>query len=663
MAAAQRVIDPVHGLLLGKFSGNASVTSQLSVGKGYQVDYPAPESLIAVLLPAGTSFSGRTHLDLRLTNRGNQTTILEVAASSGAGAGWMTSKLVISAGETLSVSVPFLFAENYGLRALPTLTDAVRFQPVSKGSILPSAMQNLFIWNKSDGPASILIETMEAASHTVPLANIIDTFGQQRAGKWTGKVLTVAELQQHRASDPVDEAYPYTADAYGGVAGGKNYGASNRFRLVKDGGRWFFVTPTGNRFFSAGVNEVGAHAWTPITGREGMFTNLSNLRAEFANHFTARDGRQGYIPYAINLQRKYGADWRTKAEAAFTKRMKAWGFNTLGVNSWDTMVKAKRLPSTFGGEVFGAHRRFHVYDGRSIHDIYDPLFETSVRRTIQERLMVTGGNHEASVGVFLDNEMPWGDRWRENEPRYRYGLAYGALLAPADQPARAAIVSQLKTKYVSIHALNIAWGSTFLDWPTLAGGNIVLPSSPTAEMKADLEAFVRDYATKYFSLVRQELRAQNYQGPYLGCRFTAGECPPEVLDVAKQFADVISFNVYHARPSSVIGYAKNIDHPIMISEFAFGANDLGRVGVPYYPTMTDSARMASIWEMERDIRSFPNLVGAHWYRWEDFPVTGKADFDNAALGLHSVADVPYLRFIQHYQWVNKSIMKMLRALG
>jgi hypothetical protein len=648
---------------MGTFAGNATLRDDRGLGRGYAVTFPSLDAQLAIRLPSGTSFAGKTHLDLRVRNNGIHPAQIEAAVSSGNGAAWLSSRFVVGVGETLDVSVPFAIPETYGLRALPTISDAARSQSKSAGTVVPSSVQTLYLWNKAPETANVSLEIVEATTHTVPLVGVTDAFGQQRIGKWPGKVQTVLDLQAARRNDPTLDAYPYAADAYGGVLGGRNLGAGPGFRLEKTGGRWVFVTPLGNRFFSMGVNEVGAQAWTPVTGRESLFGSLAALKSQYPAHFTTRNGRVGYVPYALNLQRKYGATWREKAEAVFARRLKSWGFNTLGLNSWDSMIAAKGVPSTFGGSVVGPHRSLAVYDGRAIHDVFDPLFRSSVRRTIQERMIATGGNHEASVGIFLDNEMPWGDRFRTAEPRYRYGLAFGALNAPADQPAHAALKQRLTAKYGTVGSLNAAWGTNFASWAALDSGPVALPTPLSVANATDFANFARDFATQYFSVVREELTGRGYKGPYLGCRFGAAECPPEVLDVAVGYVDVLSFNVYHARPSTVIPFAKEIDHPVLISEFAFGANDLGRVGVPYYPTLTDRARIDSVAEFVNDVKGWPNLVGAHWYRWEDLPVTGKEDFDNAALGLHSIADVPYSKFISQMRLGSLSIMEMLRQLG
>ncbi|MGV3616351.1 MAG: hypothetical protein ACO1SV_13540 [Fimbriimonas sp.] len=655
------IVHPSQGLRLGTFGGDATRRDDRALNRGYAVQFAGRDRHLAIVLPANTSFADRTHLDLRLTNHGARAAQLEISMSSGGGTALLASRLVLGVNESAEISVPLLFASAYGLRALPTISDVGRLQTVSVGSLAPATMGTLYLRSKGPEATTIQLERMEATNHTVPLTNILDGFGQQRIGRWSGKALTVAEIQRNRQYDPAAEAYAYGADAYGGVTGGRNFGADTKFRLIKDHGRWTFVTPAGNRFFSLGVNEVGAHAWSPITGREGMFTNWTTLRSQFPAHFSTLDGRLGYVPYAINLQRKYGTNWRTLAEAAFTKRLKAWGFNTLGIGSWESMIAAKRIPSTFGGAIVGPHRLFTTYDGRAIHDVWDPLFAGDVRRTIQERMATTGGSHEASVGIFLDNELPWGDRDR-TETRYRYGLAVGALNAPDGQAAHEVLLTRLMEKYGTIVALNAAWRTAFPNWAALDSGAVPLPTHPTTAMAADFEAFGREYATRYFSVVRDELRERGYTGPYLGCRFEP-VCPPEVVDVARLYCDVLSFNVYHARPSEAIAYLKEIDHPILISEFAFGANDLGRVGVPYYPTLTDRARLDAMTEFVQDVKGWPNVVGAHWYRWEDLPVTGKADFDNAALGLNSIVDLPYARFTSQVKMGSLSIMEMLRTLG
>jgi hypothetical protein len=83
----------------------------------------------------------------------------------------------------------------------------------------------------------------------------------------------------------------------------------------------------------------------------------------------------------------------------------------------------------------------------------------------------------------------------------------------------------------------------------------------------------------------------------------------------------------------------------MVSEFGFSAMDLGRVGGGYPGPISESDRIQAYQGYLADAATWTNMVGLHWYKWDDDPVTGRIwDNSNHALGLVSIADAPYSAF-------------------
>ncbi|MEZ0326082.1 MAG: hypothetical protein ACAH95_09260, partial [Fimbriimonas sp.] len=582
---------------------------------------------------------------------------IEMNVSSNNGQGWLTSMVVLGPNEVADVTMPLYESEQYGLRALPTPTDTTANQTRSLGTIFPSDVRGLYLYSKDTAAADVTYEYIAITNHNVPMTGFVDTFGQQRLVDWTGKISSVSEMQAKVGQEP-DGVYPYSADEYGAVTGGKNYGPSDRFRVQKDGENWYLIAPSGNRFFSIGVNEVGAHAWTPTTGREAMFTDLANLKTQFPTHFTTREGKLGFMPYAINLERKYGSTWRTQAYDIFPKRMRSWGFNTVGVSSWDALMSQQNMPSTFGFNLWSPHPKLYVSGGRYMSDVFDPAFAVAAKADITRRLSEVSVNHSQSIGVFVDNELPWGVG-TSTDSNKRYALAKAALNAPGSASNKK-LVALMKLKYGTIEAFNAAWQTNFASWTALGAGSISLPSPGTAEMQQDLKSFVRKFANLYFQTIERLVTETGYKGLYLGCRFTRLEYTPEVLAAAKTYADILSFNIYTGFPSRTNPDLKNLDFPVLISEFCFGANDRGRVGMPLYPTVSENSRIDAYRRFFADAKGWKNLVGAHWYRWEDFPSTAKLDHDNMQEGLLSITDMFYSEFVAQTRKSTADYMNMLK---
>lgn len=652
------VIDKAKGLLSGDLATAGGTVSWIT-NTGYRATMPGLNSLLAIHMPT-TSWSGYTHVDVRLKNEGSKAASLEMDCWSRNGQGWLSSRVVIAPGETLDVSMPLKPTGSNDLVARPSITDSVRFQTASAGSIYPAEVGGFYFFNKDNAPANVLIQSMNLANHTTTTTGpVVDVYGQQINVSWPGKVLSDSDLTTAAKKEIVTPTLPYATDDFGGVLGGKNYGPGAGFRRLKDGGRWYLVTPNGNRFFSFGVNEVGAQAWTPTSFRGSSFAGITSLMSDYRDAWSVRDNTCGFIPYQINLAKKYGKSWRNTTEDLFTNRLKSWGFNSLGTNSWDSLSQNGKLASTFSADIVGPHVRFETYDGRTIHDVFSPQFVTDVQNTIRNRVAQVAPETSHNLGVFVDNELPWGNK-ESSDDRYRYGLAYGALRASSTY-SHQALVNMLKTNYGNaISKLNSAWGTNYTDWTQL-DRLTVLPDC-TAAMRADFAQFGGMFATQYFSTVKTQLKNAGFNGLYLGCRSMACEILPEVTAAAKANCDVISVNVYNANASMLIGELKTIDCPVLISEFCFGAADQGRVGMPLYPSMTENARVDAYKRFMEDVKTWPNLVGVHWYRWEDFPATGKMDGDNMSMGLLSITDNPYTALTSQTRLSTADYMSFLRDL-
>ena len=103
-------------------------------------------------------------------------------------------------------------------------------------------------------------------------------------------------------------------------------------------GRWWFVCPDGHLFYSSGLNGVGTGAGTRVEGREDLFARLPPATPAPGR----RGGAMGGSFYTWNLQRRYGDDWRTNWADLTTRRLAAWGFNT--VHNWGAPNRGQAEP-------------------------------------------------------------------------------------------------------------------------------------------------------------------------------------------------------------------------------------------------------------------------------------------------------------------------------
>jgi hypothetical protein len=658
-ADADAILDPEGGLRGGRIGHVGGASSTWRPADGYRIRLPQPDSHFVVLFEPEARWTDRTHLDVDVANEGDESAVLTLAVSSRRGDGWLTSKVTLGPRTAVRLAMPLETAAALGTVALPSLPGD-RNLLASFGTFHPDRIGGFFLYNAGKGAADIILSRVATARRSAPVGPLVDRYGQQRSLDWPGKVRSDGDL---RHPERVDGRWPYAADRFGGILEPRHYGRAPRFRTQKDGDRWFLVTPEGSRFFSFGVNEVGVMSWTVTDGREHLFSDLAALRRLHPDQFLLRSGRNGFYPYGINLERKYGPSWRSRSERSFQDRMRSWGFNTFGAHPWDAFLIQQEIPSTLLVEIREGHRRLEVYDGQTMPDVFDPGYRASVVQALGTRMRQGPfSHHPHNLGFFVDNEMPWG-RVGSPEPKYRYALAVAALNAPVDQPARRRLLEQLKRRYDTIEALNEAWGSGYRGWTDLESGAFGYPPALSQAARKEFEQFAADFAREYFSTVRQSLGVLGYAGLYLGCRFKDTDYTPEIARAGLGLVDVHSVNIYRLTPDQLNADLRQLDVPILISEVSFGATDFGRVGLPLNPTLTEEERVRAFRRFMDNARTWPNIVGVHWYRWEDFPVTGNQNRENMSMGLVSITDKPYPQMVDEARRVAIEIMADLRHGG
>lgn len=475
------------------------------------------------------------------------------------------------------------------------------------------------------------------------LTAIVDRWGQYTKDEWPGKIKSDADLKTRATEEKTWlDAHPPFADRdeYGGwkggpvlkatgffrsalVVGGKEVAAPTAGQSIPTGGRWWLVTPKGNLFWSAGVDCFRPYAEGPVKGRENLFMELPDAAKQ--------NGQADF--YHWNLGRKYGAAWQQSWLDTNVARLKSWGFNSLGNWSDDFAFQSKRIPYTVPLYVNGLPRIGKA--GNALLDYFDPQFPTLAQGSMKDQTS-RWKDDPWCLGYFVDNELAW-DTWAQMGTGGEYVVARDALASPETQAARRAFIGQLKKKYDSPAAWSKAWGISVNDWDT--------PVTLTATQlnpaaKVDCAAFSTALAERYFSTMRDALKAVAPNQLYLGCRFAIR--PPEMVAVAARYCDVVSFNIYEDNVDpKTWAFTDSMGKPVIIGEFHFGATDRGMFhpGLRERPTQADRATAYETYV--KSVRARPAFVGCHWFQWVDEPVTGRFDGENYNIGFITVADTPY----------------------
>lgn len=441
---------------------------------------------------------------------------------------------------------------------------------------------------------------------------MVDEFGQASWMEWEGKIHTAEELPEDGRKDlsfaATVSGFGDQRSRFGGWNGGPKREATGFFRVEKIDGTWWFVDPEGNLFWSLGVNSTGLGAETSVQGREHLFPE--SLRGEPKIRL-----------YENNLQRKYGAkDWRKKHTDVTVARMRDWGMNTVGAWSSADMGLTQRVPYTLilhpGTQGMGA-----------IAKMADP-FSKSFADSLEHSLAKLAADHAQSpwlVGIFLDNELDWGNG---------NALFHQIANSPGHSPARMALVDFLRKRHRDIAGLNQAWDTNFADFAALKAQNG--PAGGKAYQQ-DINDFLAVFADKYFTVCRAAMDKHFPHHLYLGCRFHV--LNPIVTRAASRHCDVISVNVYQ---HTLEGYSVPMDEdrPWIISEFHFGMRDRGNLGTGLTWAADGRNQADLVTAYLSEALRHPNFVGAHWFEWSDQAVTGRYDGENFGVGLVTVVDRP-----------------------
>lgn len=556
--------------------------------------------------------------------------------------------------------------ESFGMKGLPPIDSSMKpLAMFAPGEFDPAHVYGLRLFSHHPKAHSqLIVDNIRLVNvPAIDLNGIVDEFGQYTRADWPGKIHDAGQLAaEQEAETQRIQARPSLPqrDGYGGWTAGPQLPAGGYFRTAKvkgeDGAeKWWLVDPDGNLFLSIGLNSISLHeSRTAITGRAYLFAKLPAKDDPLVKHMglygnvfsaVAKSGAC-YDFYAANVERKYGPDYRAAWRDRTFQRMRAWGFNTAGGFSDPALEFSGKTAYTLAIGARGEHQRVDagMSGWREMDDPFDPAFAAQVDESVR-KLRPETIRDSWLIGYFSGNEESWGDASSGKTPRQHYGLVYGTLQKDAASSAKQALLAALKQKYETVEKLNSAWGSRFESWAQLEAPCKVT-DSPNPAMATDFSAFLKAFALKYFSTVRDAIRKVDPNHLYLGCRFA--HYTPEVVEAAAEACDVISFNIYTATIDKKWDFLKRIDKPCLVSEFQFGALDRGMFAAGMVAAPDGQRQRAKMYaSYVESVAAHPNFVGCHWFQYVDEPTTGRLwDGENFNIGFVSITDSPYPELVE-----------------
>lgn len=467
---------------------------------------------------------------------------------------------------------------------------------------------------------------------------LIDQYGQFIHKDWPGKTKSDSDLMAAREREHF-ELQKFSGDSnwcsYGGYKVGEMQPATGSFYVKKVSGKWWIVDPHGHLFWSHGVvRVVPSSAVTPLDDRKYLFSGLPDAGSSFTEFYKTQDERM--YPYyvasgiketydfsASNLKRKYGETWRKQFADLAHQRLKSWGINTISAASDKSICLMNRTPYCDRLEPVSPRIDGVPKGLMAMRDPFHPDFTESLKQILQERKEEL--NTAWSFGYWIDNKISWG-----NET----DMANWVLESSASQPAKIAFRDFLKKKYNTINELNNAWGRNYGDWDQFLSDHSKAPQKAAP----DLSYFTNAIVEKYFSEIRNILKHAAPGKLYLGCRFnTMNE---RVLKIAAKYADVLSFDLF-VDSLSDFRLPAEIDKPVMIGEFHFGALDRGMLSPGLNKRENQEQRGNAYLTYVNSALKNPFIVGTSWHQFSDQSTVGRFDGENFQDGLTDVCDRVY----------------------
>ncbi|MBS1371657.1 MAG: hypothetical protein HPZ91_17065 [Lentisphaeria bacterium] len=470
----------------------------------------------------------------------------------------------------------------------------------------------------------------------------IDRFGQYKHDDWPLKIRRESDFAVRRGQEEKELASsPAIPDRneFGGWSSGPEFKATGHFHTTKYQGKWFLVDPSGRLFWSHGLGSINTLLPTGVENRENYFEGLPPADdpvfsvcygSAVPRHSWYRAiGKKSVVTYNFclaNILRKYGPDGKRIYADLMPRRLRHWGFNTMGNWSFPENYRDKKFPYAINLDPLQPP----VLSGDTGHwvdffDVFSPGFAESLERRLTGQLASTLKD-PFCIGYFVGNELSWGHEWK---------LADSVLRSKPAQPAKLAFAAFLREKYGSVEKLNAAWRSSFISFDDFLKQ---CEPNDTPEARPDMIEFNDRIIRQYFSVIRQTLDRHAPGKLFLGCRYNW--YTQRNLRIAAEYVDVLSFNIYSFSPAQ-FQLPDGVDMPVMIGEFHFGSLRSSPPGA-ILETADAVERGKAYRRYVEDALRHPAIVGTHYFQLGDSMATGRPkDGENMNIGMVDITDTPY----------------------
>ena len=491
------------------------------------------------------------------------------------------------------------------------------------------------------------VEAETPRDYPMPPKPLVDGLHQWRARDWPGKARDLADVRAALEAElgAPASAFPAGWSRFGGWTG-KRFDATGFFHATHDGRRWWLVDPEGHAFWSVGCNCIRPSVDVNATGIESVFDPPLPSPADAPHLWRASSRRGSFDALAHNLERALGPDWRDRWMTLTGRRLRAYGFNTIANWSDPELPERCGVPYVFTMRDFPSTRRTIF---RDFPDVFAPEYDERSRAFAQQ--LVERRGDARMIGYFMTNEPQWAFV-------SRFDLGEQLLLSDEPFAARDAFIEGLRGKYGTMAALNAAWGSRLAAFDDLRRRiePAARPGSPP-----DTQAFTARAVERYVRVPAAACRAADPNHLNLGLRWAWIHSDYQLAGA--DALDAFSINCYRLKPDAdaIARLSAKTGRPVLIGEFHVGALDRGLPsgGIRNTRTMAGSVR-AYRYYIE-NAAAVPELIGAHYFQWNDQHVLGRFDGENMQIGLHDITGRAYPERVETCRAVHPGLYRIVNG--
>jgi hypothetical protein len=397
---------------------------------------------------------------------------------------------------------------------------------------------------------------------------------------------------------------------------GSRAGSPRCWKLASQDGVSWLITPSGDRFFSIGINTL-----LPSSGTVNIWPQIA----------------------------RSSDDWARGAAA----RVAGWGFNSAGAFSSPNLA----LPS-LPDLGLGWRARFHWADP------FDPSVEDRIKAEAREAVRPYKGS-AYRIGYFSDNEVGW---W--NGTLFSYYLKQ-----PETNRTKQTLVALLGRHYGGDwHRFT----EDFVVTPGISSYQELLRSPNVhAHLRpgGDGIRMIREWTgaitRHYYELVHRALREADPAALIFADRLP-GFYDPDAVRAMAPFVDAVATNYNVDSPDGWIAhyYFDGLrqltgNKPVLVSEWYFAArqNRSGNLNKGHLMTVqTQAERARGAASAARHFALQPGVVGIHWFQYYDEPKGGRAwDHEDYDFGLLDIDGRPYEDLVVALTAANRSLAEVHRG--